>query len=143
MNNKMADIAHMFGLELEEEFDLEYTDPVMGHVDENPHRLTRIGLKNVQGDCCGQRLIALLCGKLIIAKRPFRPKEGEWYWFITSNNGEAMQSMNGKFSIDYHRISSGNCYRTKEEAEEHAQEWIDKMRAFFEGEGGSNGQNKD
>lgn len=73
-------------------------------------------------------LKALLRGDLKVAKLPFKPEEGELYYFISLNDGDAM----GVFycsGIPYHklRVKSGNCYRTREDAEKHSDEWLSKV----------------
>ena len=76
----------------------------------------------------GVFLRELLRGDLKVAKLSFIPKEGELYYFISLDNGEAM----GAFycsGMSHHklRVKSGNCYCTREEAEKHSDEWMSKV----------------
>lgn len=48
--------------------------------------------------------------------RYFFPKVGEMYWCINSF-GSIFKNKNSNQDIDKHFISTGNCYRTQEEAE--------------------------
>lgn len=48
--------------------------------------------------------------------RYFFPKVGETHWYIM-NYGEITKTQNTNDIVDKHNISTGNCYRTKEEAE--------------------------
>ena len=73
-------------------------------------------------------LRALLRGDLKVAKLPFRPEEGELYYFISLDNGDAMGAY--YYSDTSHhklRVKSGNCYYTREEAEKHSDEWMSKV----------------
>lgn len=60
-----------------------------------------------------------LLGLVEKAKRPkkiWKPKYGDWYWYIGSDGQvDNCEWVNGP--IDYGRYSMGNCFRTKEEAE--------------------------
>lgn len=59
-----------------------------------------------------------LLGLVEKAKRPkkiWKPKYGDWYWYIGSDGQvDNCEWVNGP--IDYGRYSMGNCFRTKEEA---------------------------
>lgn len=123
MENKMADVAKLLGVELGEEFDIERSIS-------NPYKITSGGLEDGYGNIAPTIFSNIIKNPNVIKKRPFKPKKVELYWFIDSD-GEARYSENVKLPIDYYRVSLGNCYRTKEEAKEHAREWFDKMRTFW------------
>lgn len=73
-------------------------------------------------------LIALLRGDLKVVKLPFKPKESETYNYVNFYNGEIVQTIYVENCIsDKTRVESGNCYRTKEEAEKHLDEWMTKV----------------
>ena len=60
-----------------------------------------------------------LLGLVEKAKKPekiWKPKCGEWYWFIGSD-GQVDNCEWANDHIDRGRYSMGNCFRTKEEAE--------------------------
>ena len=70
----------------------------------------------------------LLKGECEVVKLPFKPKEGELYYYVNLNIGEVMG--NYYYSDMNHHVlivNSGNCYRTKEEAEKHVDEWMSKV----------------
>ena len=73
-------------------------------------------------------LRALLRGDLKVAKLPFRPEEGEAYYYVGFYSGDVISTyyMKGCQS-DIVNENSGNCYRTKEEAEKHVDEWMSKV----------------
>lgn len=76
----------------------------------------------------GMTLRALLRGDLKVAKLPFRPEEGELYYFISLDNGDAMGAYyHSDMSHHKLRVKSGNCYYTREEAEKHSDEWMSKI----------------
>ena len=73
-------------------------------------------------------LRALLRGDLKVVKLPWKPKESEAYNYVNLYNGEIVQTIYVKNCIsDKTRVESGNCYRTKEEAEKHLDEWMTKV----------------
>ena len=63
---------------------------------------------------------------LSLVKR--QPKVGELYYFIYLDNGDAMGACYYS-GMSHHklRVKSGNCYRTREEAEKHSDEWMSKV----------------
>ena len=76
----------------------------------------------------GVFLRELLRGDLKVVKLPFKPKESEAYNYVNLYNGEIVQTIYVKNCIsDKTRVESGNCYRTKEEAEKHVDEWMSKV----------------
>lgn len=124
MESKWAEVAAMFGLQLEEEFDLR-GDAF------NPYRFTERGLLDQENELRNLCAIELIDGGYEkIIKRPFNPGKGENYWYIIADGG-VYQTSNVHFTNDYYRITSGNCYRTREEAEAHVEEWKEKYKEFF------------
>ena len=78
MSNKMQELAGIFGLELEEAFNIKYEERYSEY---NPHKFTEEGLVDKDGD--GSPIPTnLLRGVYTIEKLPFRPKEGERYYTI-------------------------------------------------------------
>ena len=79
-------------------------------------------------------LYGLITEKINIVKLPFKPKEGEDYYFVDVSTGYVCRTTYG---VGYRhdvvrirealRVSSGNCYRTEEEAEKHVNEWMSKI----------------
>lgn len=70
----------------------------------------------------------IIYGLATIKKLPSKPKEGELYYFISLDNGDAMGAY--YYSDTSHhklRVKSGNCYYTREEAEKHSDEWMSKV----------------
>lgn len=76
----------------------------------------------------GTTLRALLRGDLKVAKLPFKPKEGEVYYYVEFYNGDVISTHYIKgCRLDTVNENSGNCYRTREEAKKHIDEWMSKV----------------
>lgn len=70
----------------------------------------------------------IIYGQVTIKKLPFKPKEYEAYYFVNLYFGTVEVSAFSKdFTADVIRVNSGNCYRTKEEAKKHVDEWMSKV----------------
>lgn len=123
MGSKMEAVAELLGVKIDEEFDIE------GHA-YNPHRLTYVEMLDCNGTLESRALVKLLRGEYKIVKRPFKPREGEDYWYV-GGVGTICSTSNLHETRDYLRISSGNCFRTREEARAHAEEWVQKYKEFF------------
>ncbi len=114
--NYMKQVAEMLGVELEERFKL---------VDGAPHlryRFNETGLvrENAADDkeeYCASVLNRLLNGEYEIEKLPWKPKIGETYWFADESEGGIFYSEWSDEAFDYAFYASGNCFKTKEEAE--------------------------
>lgn len=130
--NLIPMIRETLGLEIEEEFQLVKSD---GETYNSKYRFADndklqwlgpyTGYWNVSSPTMLEKIIY---GQVAIKKLPFKPKEGELYYFISLDNGDAM----GAFycsGMSHHklRVKSGNCYCTREEAEKHSDEWMSKV----------------
>ena len=68
-----------------------------------------------------------------IVKKPWKPKEGELYWYVrfdANNNSIVTTNRWSQHSFDFTKYIIGNCFKTKEEAEEH----IDDVFKILKGE---------
>lgn len=110
--NYMADVAKFLGVELNEEY-----FKVAGN--EHPYRLTDKGLRNFDnGRIENDMLVRLLTGDAVIVKKPWEPKDGEKYFFISIQNDKfsiGELTWNGD-SYDYELYHMGNFFKTKKEA---------------------------
>lgn len=84
-------------------------------------------------DNCWEGTSSDLFAKLVhgiykVDKPPFKPKEDEFYYYVGFYSGDVISTyyMKGCQS-DIVNANSGNCYRTKEEAEKHVDEWMSKV----------------
>lgn len=130
--NMIPMIRETLGLEIEEEFQLVKSD---GTTYDLKYRFasndmlqwfdTYTSCWNVSSSTTLEKIIY---GLVSIKKPPFKPEEGGLYYFISLDNGDAM----GAFycsGMSHHklRVKSGNCYCTREEAEKHSDEWMNKV----------------
>ena len=127
--NLIPVIREALGLQENEEFNLKNDRNV---VFPDKFRFTDSTLQIKEGErwveAHSMMFKLLFKGEYEVAKLPFKPKEGELYYFISLDNGEAM----GAFycsGMSHHklRVKSGNCYCTREEAEKHSDEWMSKV----------------
>lgn len=69
----------------------------------------------------------IIYGQVTIKKLPFRPEEGELYYLV-GFYGDVIGTRYTKWcQSDILNANSGNCYRTREEAEKHVDEWMSKV----------------
>lgn len=70
----------------------------------------------------------IVYGKVSIKKLPFKPKPGGTFYYVSLYIGRVRVSGYDPGSeVDESLIKSGNCYRTKEEAAKHIDEWMEKL----------------
>jgi len=113
----MKEVAKMLGVELNENFKVKRYSGETGPYALDNNRLYYVGNKRSDP----KMLQELLNGELEIVKLPFKPKDGEPYWFWCSPIGGG-----GEVSKVYCRFGGdslmcrecymlGNCYRTEQE----------------------------
>lgn len=131
--NYMPEVARMLGVEIGEEFDIVYETGKKA--DWGPYKITHAGLVDEAG---GQPLhirafFNLLAGNYTIQKSPWRPKEGDTFFYVLTN-GEIQKYV---FEIDnIHTLmlfSFGNCFPTKAAAEAAAPEMMAKFEEIKKG----------
>ena len=129
--NLMPEVAKMLGVEMGERFKIEGS---------KVYRITQLGLVNDENFICHSKLNSLLCGDVEIIKLPFKPKEGEPYWFwrkfASDENGKTVWYLDAYddyfepcYTIPTINYMLGNCYRTEAEclADTAMKERIEKM----------------
>ncbi|MFR3145428.1 MAG: hypothetical protein ACLTOT_14520 [Eubacterium callanderi] len=130
--NYMPEVAKMLGVEIEEPFDVLDED---GEVrDCSPYKFTNETMVDYAGDEVNSWLLhCLLDGKYTIKKRPWRPKEGDTFFYVLTN-GEIQKYV---FEIDnIHTLmlfSFGNCFPTKAAAEAAVPEMLEKFEEIKKG----------
>ena len=130
--NYMPEVAEMLGVEIGEEFDILYKDGTATEL--GPFKFTNETILDCDGDelqCW--RLCCLLNGIGTIQKSPWRPKEGDTFFYVLTN-GEIQKYV---FEIDnIHTLmlfSFGNCFPTKAAAEAAASEMMAKFEEIKKG----------
>ena len=128
--NLIPVIRERLGLQENEEFRVRCgTAYVLGR-----YRFTKDRLEHfdVRYDCwagaTSDLFAKLVHGIYEVDKPPFKPKEAEVYYYVGLYNGEIFGTpYSQKYAQDVMRINSGNCYRTREDAEKHSDEWMSKV----------------
>ena len=130
MANHMEEFAKMLGVELNERFGVCSTCST-DYIDPYEYYLTVDGLNVVANnghvfpvDCISTKL---LTGELTVKRKPWRPTDGEYYWYIDVKGNARRSGWGGDdflcmFDINLYKL--GNCYRTKEEAEDNKDKWV-------------------
>lgn len=127
MTNYMPEVAKMLGVDLGERFTIKDLDgEIMGTaiIDECGFKLLEHNV-NYTNSWLQYTLENLLTGKYTIERKPWKPEDGDSFFFVIET-GEVYDSVfSSKFGSDhlnYYKL--GNCYRIKEEAEANRDKWI-------------------
>lgn len=135
--NYYKQFAEMLGLELGEEFNLICTEE---ETDENTYKITEDGMyyQGIQHDSWWSEpyktLDSLLMGEVKAVPKPWKPKDGEAYWYWGASSEFAELSHWGGTSSDFALWKLGNCFRTKEEAKVKGKEIMEAIKKEFEEE---------
>lgn len=123
--NYMEQVAHMLGVELDEEFYLEYvTDGGYVTYDEvkTVFRLSNSGMliedehiANSWIDLTHHYLPELLTGRYTIVKKPWKPSDGSHYYYVNPEKTLDNTVFDSMCYWDMMAYTVGNCFRTKEE----------------------------
>jgi len=131
MANKMRDIAKMLGIEPNEEFKIEGL--------KEDYRLTEKGLqfKTVDGSWMtdNDMLVSIIYDTSQIIKKPWKPQKGNCYYSVIDlpNGGWRISKFPWRKEMqDYAAFFTGNCFRTKEEAETRRIEVYEKLKASYD-----------
>lgn len=128
--NYYKQFAEMLGLELGEEFNLICTEE---ETDENTYKITEDGMyyQGIQHDSWWgepyKTLDSLLMGEVKAVPKPWKPKDGEAYWYWGASSEFAELSHWGGTSSDFALWKLGNCFRTEEEALTKGKEIVEQI----------------
>ena len=133
--NYYKKIAEMLGVELGEEFNLKQNKT------KNIIR-PRYKITQEEGLMCStggeewnrsSSLLAIFSGAYSIVKLPWKPKEGEQYWYCsTIAQPVVVATIWGGFSNDLCKWKCGNCFKTKKEAEIKGKQIMEQIIKEFE-----------
>ena len=123
--NYMKQVAEMLGVEMGERFNIS------GWNESTKFYITEEGLMR-EGFTAPRRKAfdKLLTGEAEIIKEPWKPKEGEEYYFVGVN--EKILHTNFEVTMDYAMLLMGNCFRTPKDAKAHKDEVMAKFKAVME-----------
>lgn len=130
--NYYKQIAEMLGVELNEEFILEN---IYGNrYNECTYMFTELGLLHScsTGFDKSYLLDTVIKGTLIVKKLPWKPEKGRPYWYYSEGWKEATINNWDDDLFDLLTWKVGNCFPTKEEAEEKGKVALEQVRKEFE-----------
>ena len=134
--NYWKQFAEMLGLELGQEFVL--TDADGNRKNKYTYKFTEDGVVyksptfiNWSVNSLGT-IGSLLNGDVKAVPKPWKPKKGDEYWRCRSKCGSVSSSIWLDDVIDICGWKSGNCFRTKEEAETKGKEFMEKLVNEYE-----------
>ena len=131
MANYMAEVAKMFGVELGEEFEIQYPShcsvKTTAVFSDDGFRIVHTDAVILHPYWSEVELHSLLKGTLTIKRKPWKPADDECYYSVTEE-GLIDQNVCVWDFIDISLYRIGNCYRTREEAEANRDKWV----AFYE-----------
>ena len=119
--NYMNQVADLLGVEINEEFKVRSTK-FPQNVNSEIFVLTIGGMTTDDGITRNDILIDLLLGVLEIVKLPWKPKHMEHYWSVTAKGSILEDCFSARNMYCLALCKLGKVYRTKEEAEAHAEE---------------------
>lgn len=118
--NYMKQIAKMLGVELGEKFKIQAGKIL---VDEELFVITEGGIRDMDGTSRNDGILPnLLMGVFTVKKLPWKPKNGEAYYYIDTDDKVTYEIFDPSFVYDIALYKLGKLYRTREEAEAHAEE---------------------
>ena len=126
MANYMADVAKLLGVEIGEEFEIQYPSPcsvkTTAMFSDDGFKVVHTDAMILQPYWKEAALHGLLNGTLGIKHKPWKPKFDEDYYSIgvdgCSEHGTWMNDF-----LDYTLYKIGNCYKTIEEARANRNKW--------------------
>lgn len=124
--NYMPEVARMLGVEIGEEFDIFNNE--MEELVHGPYKIIDNAIVDYVGCKTKDLLCGLLTGEYTLQKRPWRPKEGGWFYHIYGNGGGlTAKFFNFNNVYDLALLNMGNCFPTKEAAEAAVPEMLAKF----------------
>lgn len=73
-------------------------------------------------------LVDLLKGDAKIIKKPWKPQNGEFGYYVDQDGSINPNNFNKTYITDYGLVVMGNCFKTEEEAEAAKPEMLAKMK---------------
>lgn len=122
MENKMAKVAEILGIEMGEKFKIQYPN---GDISDCYYHFTESGIYGDDHSTVSRFLLNLVIGNYIILKKSWKLVEGELYFYIDQKGTVYGTSFSETCLYDFNLYKLGNCYRTKEEAEANRDKWIE------------------
>lgn len=139
MNNYMQQIAEMLGVELGEVFYVKQDGHNIKYIlsDDGLHQTVCIDEEEICGVLSLKIFRKILTGELEISKRPWKPIANEGYYRVYKFNGDETIYVENAYWYGIENSNNlfdwkvGNCFRTKEEAEEKGTQIIKQIESEF------------
>ena len=128
--NLIPEIAKMLGVEIGEEFKISIFKLSLWKFDSDKGLLVKHNEMQDWMEACAEQYMKLLNGFYQIEKLPFKPKEGEWYCMFMFCGDDFCVASTEFSNYDVQDLTNaycGNCFRTKEEANNHKAEIYEKL----------------
>lgn len=133
--NYWKQFAEMLGLELGEKFELTYDD---GTINEDTYKIEEDGLyyKNKQSEDWfaepSTTVNKLISGYCKAVPKPWKPKEGEQYFYYSAPFNKALNAKWCFGNYDLCLWKVGNCFRTEKEAYTKGKEIMEQIQKEYE-----------
>lgn len=114
MANKMAEVAKLLGVELNEEF-----YGVCTGTKKRKYKITKIGLitfSDSGDEIISNALVDILCGEMKMEKLPYKPQKGEKYWTYNIDGFCVVEVCWSGWAQEFALLKCGAIFRTKAEA---------------------------
>lgn len=112
----MTRVAEMFGVELEEVFEVKDCDGLFRFNEHYLMHTDKYGVWQIDNDALG----GILSGNHEIIKKPWKPSTGDSYYYIEAtldcNHIDVWQEIWKNTTVDMERYAVGNFFETREEA---------------------------
>ena len=134
--NYWKQFAEMLGLELGQEFEL--TDDDGKRKDEYTYKIIEDGLYRKEANAISlyaEPSVTLDCiinGDYKVVSKPWKPKKGEKYWTYSEIWEEVTSFRWEGYYYDLLLWKVGNCFKTRDEAEEKGKEIMEKIQKEYE-----------
>lgn len=126
--------AEMLGLELGEEFIL--TDSDGNRKDKYTYKITEDGVlyrsQTFDNWPISSLIVKLLNGNVKAVPKPWKPKEGDRYWYYSASNGLVNYARWYGLCDELLFWKVGNCFRTEEEAKAKGKEIMEQIQKEYE-----------
>lgn len=127
--------AAMLGLKLGEKFELTYDD---GTIDEDTYKIEEDGFYYKQKQSKdwvaepSTTVNKLINGYCKAVPKPWKPKNGEKYWFYSESYNHAMSHQWYSGNYEFCLWKCGNCFKTEEEAAAKGKEIMEQIKKEYE-----------
>lgn len=136
--NKLNDTLKLLDLEIEKEYKAKSTEDSFATYQSGVYKIDCDGLiyyklrkrAKWEPSCIG--LSDLITGRTIFTDVPFKPNIGGYYWGVCPNGIVDRYICIENSLLCTYMINTGNCFKTKEDAEQNKHEIVYMLKGFKE-----------